>query len=596
MKKINFLVMLLLLISFFLSQSSQIYAAENVSDEIITLKPNETYDLENNRIVEMYALKDTVQPQNTALEVAGLGSIAAFLAANPLLSLGILLLGVAAIAVGVRFKNFMEAYDFGERVRQFLSDAQFAYAISGFNIVYTIELINAIQSARYSCLAPVSSSELNDFMRPLKKYTKLDIENVLGYSIFFDTEKEGVYDTKFYTKSITVDVTRSTGFSALEIKYLKNAFSSDYGFIILNPYYVNFKPEYQSNHGSYYDFGTCTPIKNGYRLYFDIDMVNNVDFFISKFHLTRSDGPLSSFVGSDVNITFSNGKKISLYGDVAPFNQYYKLNMTQVTPNLTERTFKIDTNKNITSQSLNADSFIRLNVDSAYLKGELDLASEPLYSSYVTEASSISIPIDDAGAIDDAGTSENAGSSENSEEEEKENNEVGWLSKIFSMLKTFLSTLQKSVDNIGNFVKSIPDLILSIPEKISLAMGDFVAGVQGIFDNLTNLVREIFQWLKDFFIPDFSKINQSITNLKNKFDDKFKSITNSISSFKSIFTNGKSIYDLELTIFNTTFHPVPIVAKPVIDVARMLFNAFIMFLAFNNVRKRFFGEGDAIAT
>lgn len=594
MKRINFLVILLLLISFFLSQSSQVYAAENVSDEIITLKPNETYDLENNRIVEMYALKDTVQPQNTALEVAGLGSIAAFLAANPLLSLGILLLGIAAIAVGVRFKSYLDAYDFGKKVRQLLSDAQFAAAIAGNNIVYTGPLILAIQKLRYQNIGLVEDDSINKYVRyHADNLKQLNLIELLGVgSVSISNSEEGIYDSTFYTKSITCDITRSTGFTDFEIRQLKRGFGSKLMFVNMAPYYDNqIKSDYISR-SLYNDtcFGTVKEISNGYRLYFDSDMMNCSRNFLTRFNIGNDAGYSASFIGVDVAITFSNGKSIKLYGDIKPYNKYHLLQSTS-SANLDTK-YTINTNANVTTQNVDADTFKQLSNSAAGVVGESTLIARPTYASNVTEYSATAVDI----PIDDTGVSDNAGSSENTEEEEKEKNEVGWLSKIFSLLKTFLSSLQKSVDDIGNFVKSIPDFILSIPEKISLALGEFVAGIQGIFDNLTSLVREIFQWLKDFFIPDFSKINQSISNLKNKFDNKFKSITSLLTSFKSIFTNGKSIYDLELTIFDTSFHPVPIIVKPVIDVVRTLFNAFIMFLAFNNVRKRFFGDGDAIAT
>lgn len=598
MKKISLIMLFIALFSFCFTPLAVTYA-DSTHDEFIQLKPNEEYDLENNRIVENYALKDTVMPKSTALEIAAIGSIASFIAANPLVSLSVLLLGLAAVAVGVRFKNYFEVYDFGKKVKELLSDVQFAAAISGNNIVYTAALLYAIQSVRYRATSTIESDSINKYVRYHDTYfDRLDIKNLLDVdSVFISKSKEGIYDNCFYTKNITIDVTRSTGFSESEIKELTNNFANRFISAALYCTHYDVESDYLIFEGNSCIVGQISKIANGYRLYITSEMLKKDNVFLTNFKVGNYPGAFTNFVGVDVLITLSTGKTIKLNGDVSPDNQFYKMNTTK-SANIESGNYSINTNAIPNTATVDADTFKSVIV-SGNADSEATLIARPYYLDNVTDYSTtIDVPVDDT--AEGEGTGENTG--ENTEE--GENSNLGWLSKIYHLLELLLNGIKKAVDNIkdfvesiGDFVQRIADFVVSIPHEIALAFDGVLNNISEFVRSIANSIADILEWLKDFFVPDFSAIKATIASLNQKIHSKFSFLNDLLNNFKSIFSSQKSIYDLDFNIMNQNIHPFPKSFKPAIDNFKVVLNVLVILASCVVVYKRLTGsDGDVIAT
>src|SRR5699024_1235075 len=121
--------------------------------------------------------------------------------------------------------------------------------------------------------------------------------------------------------------------------------------------------------------------------------------------------------------------------------------------------------------------------------------------------------------------------------------------------------------------------------------------VDSIATSTTDAATSVIDWLKEWIVPDFAGIKASFANLMSKLKSKFGLVTDLADSFKGAFAQKKSIYDLEIDVFDQKIHVVPISLKSAIDYFKIFANSLCILLTLLRIYKRVVGgDGDVIAT
>lgn len=286
-----------------------IFTVDVSADENIELDNQSTFLSES-----LYDLK--VDETNIDIDNYAIGGItvASFLVANPLLSASLLALGLSAIAMGIKFNSFQEAYDFGSKIKSRLTTEAYKLAVDGLKIFMTDDLKMAILR---SSLGSPSSGEIIFDESPGVPYflTNGAIYNPLDKRKF----KIG---TGFYDMLKSLDVSTS----GLRLDDKVNGVEIKYGNLYTNFVKIemwNTRNEFPEgikggslttgNIGSIIDNYVVTE-RNGIEFLFDKTVVKYSEYGSFHFDLSNDYNPRKLFY-QNVTITIGDGTSYTYIGD-----------------------------------------------------------------------------------------------------------------------------------------------------------------------------------------------------------------------------------------------------------------------------------------
>ena len=172
------------------------------------------------------------------------------------------------------------------------------------------------------------------------------------------------------------------------------------------------------------------------------------------------------------------------------------------------------------------------------------------------------------------------------------------MSDYFDNVMEGIESGVRSFNNtLADFKADVAAKAIALNDAMAKGIDDIRTDINDRVTDVSNDISDIWTWLKEFFIPDFTGIQASWLSMFEKIKLKFRPITELSTSFTSVFSKRKSIYDLEVEIFGEKLRPVPIELKSAIDVFRSFATALLVLMTLTRIYKRFTGDdGEVIAT
>ncbi|MBE9895808.1 hypothetical protein G8C15_10710 [Enterococcus casseliflavus] len=122
--------------------------------------------------------------------------------------------------------------------------------------------------------------------------------------------------------------------------------------------------------------------------------------------------------------------------------------------------------------------------------------------------------------------------------------------------------------------------------------------IKWLLEKLLNPLFEFFDWIKEFFVPDFSGISARFESFVDKLTEKFSGIGEIMSVFSGFFVSEKSLHDLTVVWLDGKEYavfPREYTAVFFVNLRRGV-NVLVFMMTGIYIWKKVTGEGDAIAT
>ena len=704
-KVVQWLIVFVILTFQIFGSIRNVHGEENTSEKIQIENP--VGDLITSQKEEMFTL-----PKDPRF---GAVSVAVFLAANPALIAGILVLGLACLAVGVRFNSLEEAYSYGQKVRSYLTASEFAGVVIGLKLLVN----DAVKKAMAKALndGEITIVENPNIYYGVDNYWTSTVNWIpIRPEVFIENCNQVEMTTEFNDDSKVVEWNGTTLRSKETfVEFWHNNRPVVDWLTKANVYMSGGHRWEMTSLGRTARGGVKFRI-GGYK--YNNSSLSRITWIEGVIPSNKRDAERSKIFNMNATVTFADGTSFDVIGDRADnMNPYREINdyMDQIYPSGSE----VLVNDNYPVGSLGAldipgllvkpngytddDISVIANLDS--VTGEVidttpeDPDSTPdeeagegsildwllkiwnivnrflnpmsnniikilentgliynligakasesrsylsqqfgsVFTKFADIATSIAgIPQSVAELIGDVATGEvdfsavldavaavpgnvadtigglweDAGAIWDGLSDEIKQMNVGLLIE-FANVKAGIESGVKTVgdwitgvkEGIESGVKTVGDSIVETKEGIESGVRDLsdslsasVARVGDMVQSIPDTLADIWAWLKEFFIPDFTGIKNAWSNMLDRLKLKFKPILDIATSFTSIYASRKSIYDIELEVFGRRFNPVPIALKPAIDGFRLFMTGLCMLLTYWRIYRRLTGEGDLIAT
>lgn len=703
MKQKIFTVLTLFLISFGLITDVVVNA-----DEFFDLKKDDieiTTEVHQLLHEPLYGL--AMEPQ--VMSVAGAGvatgfaTISAFMLANPFLALGLLILGLGAVAIGLKFNTFQEAYEFGRKVRNNLTIQAYSAAIKGYTLIMTSDVKKAMIRANNGLDWVTDKFEVQQNLTI--NHTMLNTTHInddydyigalFGHDFNFDrinidNTVDGIKMTSGIANGTNITIhTLHTNYLEVELWNSRKVLPTGISRLrVGSPDFLKSFPDFIQTE------------RNGIKIRFD-------DPKLRYFHHVRfmkiKDTDPRVYFNQNMTFTFGDGSTKTFYGDVPEnYNPYIPLDQ------YTNHIYPDETTVNVNPDfSIGSSGTISAkDIPNVLIKPDGYTQTDREFLGNLAIAAGDTV-IDWDGSNPDG---------DDETQDDTDGNLLTWLMRIFNFLTKMLNPIHENVNKVGQNISTLADFIgakfvtldlylddkfgalskslVAIPGQVSGALdnllvdagavwdgladklaelndnlnatgddimggidaglknignsladfrddvavkiksaNDFLAdgidaGVKNISDTLANVqdnivtktktmtdsiaggidginakvgdfatsIADVLEWLKIFFVPDFAGIKATWINSLDLIKLKFKPLINVAASFSNVFSRRKSIYDLEIEIFDEKVRPVPITLKSSIDIFKNFATALCVLLTIMRAYRRFVGEGDAIAT
>lgn len=670
LKKVIFFLTTIIVLSPYLSTVETVYADDAQTSVYVIDDKVVTGDyLQDNLIKDRSVV---VSPDSLMI---GTATISAFLAANPALVAGILILGLGGVALGLKFDSFSQVYDFGKKVREYLTTRAYTAAIDGLNLIFTDDVKIALLKA-YLGIDKLEFEDSIDVPYVVRNTAIAESKVNKNYFIDFDFIK----DVEAFKVDTSVDGVKvdKYGFgyplgqvNVLYTNYIEIEMWNTRGYVadVIDGF------EFRERDGSkkhFYDYTTTARGGKKFRIDTDVDR-----YVFSMSLLVGDDTNVRDLFDQNITVTVGDGSQYTFYGDVDANSNPYK-DLTGVD--------KIFANGTVTTPNVNYP--ITGGVTVSDLPGILAKPDGYSDEDYATIGDIVTA--DDATDIDTE-----PDNPDDDDTDESSTDLLDWLRRIFKLLTKFLSPTSNNVikvlnntvaiyDLIGqkanesklhivglfgsamSAISDVGDMVLDIPDKVadltaglwtdagevwtgikddvsklgvsvsngfdnvmdgieqgvksvgdslvdlkadtaakigawgdSLAQGIDAVGakVDSVATSATDAATSVTDWLSDWLVPDFTGIKASFANLMDKLKSKFALVTDLANNFKNAFATKKSIYDIEIDVFDQKINIVPIELKSAIDYFKIFANALCILLTILRIYKRVTGaDGDVVAT
>ncbi|MDA9428960.1 MULTISPECIES: hypothetical protein [Enterococcus] len=158
--------------------------------------------------------------------------------------------------------------------------------------------------------------------------------------------------------------------------------------------------------------------------------------------------------------------------------------------------------------------------------------------------------------------------------------EDSWWSPLFGFLGDYV---------VSPIVGKFNELMDFLQDKILDPLLNWLA------DFLLKPLLDFFDWVKRFFIPDFTGVLEKINELIDLITSKFSTVFQFIESFQSLFQSQKSLHDLEITTYGETLYLFPRSAfELAFQTIRAISGGAMVVYTLVRCYKRVTGEGDVI--